>query len=289
MEAETGINALPENCIAKVLSLTSPLETCWLSLVASIFRLAAESDTVWERFLPSDYQDMISRATDSSRPVFASNKELYLHLSDHQLIIDSGSKSFSLDKRSGKKCFMLAARYLSIIGSDTPMCWRWTSLTESRFTEVGELVNERLLEIRGKISTQMLSPDTTYAAYLVYNWTTEAYGFETQSVESWVRVSGSERELRCFHLCPSGVQRRRKTRQMGFHDIRTMQRPQVLQQGCPKQRGDGWMEMELGKYLNKDREDGELEICLQEVKGGHMKSGLILQGIEIRPKNNIVN
>ncbi|XP_059628700.1 F-box protein PP2-B13-like [Cornus florida] len=292
----TDINALPENCIANVLSLTSPLETLGLSLVSSTFRSAAKSDPVWERFLPSDYQDIISRAFDSSQPVFTSKKELYRYLSTHHLIIDGGSKSFTLDKRSGKKCFMLAARCLTIIGSDTPMCWTWSSLTESRFTEVAELVNERLLEIRGKISTQLLSPDTTYAAYLVYNWTTEAYGFETHPVESWVRLSGSEGELRSFCLSANGRQTRStRTRtlpgRMVFNGSTTMRRPKVAVAGesndqYPKQRGDGWMEMELGKYLNKGGEDGELEICLQEVNGGHMKSGLILQGIEIRPKNN---
>ncbi|XP_059628702.1 putative F-box protein PP2-B12 [Cornus florida] len=267
----TDINALPENCIANVLSLTSPAETCRLSLVSSTFRSAAESDTVWERFIPSDYQDIIAVEESSSLPDFKTKKELFLHLSDHPYIIDDGTKSFSLDKWSGKKCFMLAARYLSIIWGDTPEYWTWISLPESRFTEVAELVDVCWLEIRGKISTQMLSPDTTYAAYLVFKWATRAIGFENQAGESWVRLSGGEGEKRSFYLDPRGLPRRRTRR--------------TCTDQYPKERGDRWLEIELGEYLNKSGEDGELEIHLQNLTS-HWKSGLIVQGIEIRPKNS---
>lgn len=92
-------NLLPEGCIANAVSLTSPRDACRLSLVASTFRWAAESDAVWERFLPSDYQDIIARSVNrddesSSQlpPAFARKKELYFHLSDHPLIIDGGTK-----------------------------------------------------------------------------------------------------------------------------------------------------------------------------------------------------
>ncbi|XP_059628698.1 F-box protein PP2-B11-like [Cornus florida] len=288
----TDINVLPENCIANFLSLTSPPETCRLSLVASTFRSAAESDSVWERFLPSDYQDMIARASEP--PVFASKKELYLSLSDHPLIIDDGTKSFSLDRRSGKKCFMLSARYLTIIWGDTPEYWRWISLpNESRFTEVAELLHVCWLEIHGKISTQMLSPDTTYAAYLVFKWAARVIGFrfEYKPAESWVRLSGSEGQSRSFHLDTNGRQRRERCvvpRRRVCHRniIRRRQEVDALRESgqYPKERGDGWLEMELGEYLNKSGEVGELEICLQEVKDGNWKSGLILQGIEIKPK-----
>ncbi|KAL6957434.1 hypothetical protein U1Q18_046802, partial [Sarracenia purpurea var. burkii] len=86
---------LPEDCIANVLSLTSPRDACRLSLVASTFRAAAESDVVWERFLPCDYKDIIARTVDPSpfSPLpFTSKKQLYLWLSDHPLIIDQGTK-----------------------------------------------------------------------------------------------------------------------------------------------------------------------------------------------------
>ncbi|KAA8538880.1 hypothetical protein F0562_025572 [Nyssa sinensis] len=294
---QLNLYELPEGCIANVLSLTSPRDACRLSLVASTFRSAAESDAVWGRFLPSDYHDILGRAVDSSQPlVFTSKKDLYFRLCDHPLIIDKGTKSFSLEKWSGKKCYMLAAKDLAIVWGDTPMYWRWTSQRESRFKEVAELINVCWLEICGKIATCLLSPDTTYAAYLVFKSLTGAYGFEYQPVEVSVRIKGGEGETQNVFLDPDGGQmhryqiipRRIGLFNRGFNMLRQQVTvPRDISNGqYPKQRGDGWMEIELGEYFNKggDGEDGELEMSLMEVKGGGWKSGLVVEGIEIRPK-----
>lgn len=81
---------LPEGCIANILSFTSPRDACVLSLVSSSFRSAAQSDVVWERFLPSDLHAMVSQ---SSKPLsYSSKKELYLHLCHNPLLIDGGQK-----------------------------------------------------------------------------------------------------------------------------------------------------------------------------------------------------
>ncbi|CAL5364853.1 unnamed protein product [Camellia sinensis] len=290
------IDLLPEGCIANVLSLTSPGDACRLSLVASLFRSAAESDGVWETFLPSDYMDIIGRAVDPTPSSPWSKKQLYLWLSDNSLIIDNGTKSFSLEKWSGKKCYMLAARDLSIVWGDTPQYWKWTSLSESRFSEVAELVSVCWLEIHGKIKTSMLSPNTTYAAYLVFKSTEEAYGFEYQPAEVTVGITGGESETQTVYLDPDtghrqqfqilprpgGMFNRIRTRMLGpFASISRQSDSRY-----PKARGDGWMEIQLGEYFNKDGEDGELEMSLREVRGGNWKSGLIVHGIDIRPKEN---
>uniref|UniRef100_A0A5B6Z146 Putative F-box protein PP2-B10-like n=1 Tax=Davidia involucrata TaxID=16924 RepID=A0A5B6Z146_DAVIN len=285
---------LPEGCIANVLSLTSPRDACRLSLVASSFRSAAESDAVWERFLPSDYHDILARARDSPPSVsFSSKKELYLGLCDQPLIIDKGTKSFWLEKWSGKKCYMLAARDLTIVWGDTPMYWRWISLPEcSTNGEVAELIRVCWLEIRGNISTRLLSLETSYAAYLVFRSSTGTYGFEYQPAEGWVGISGDEGETRTVYLDPEeggeqrhGYQHPIIPRRIGMFSNNIMLRqPRESSGQYPKMRGDGWMEIELGEYFSRGGEDGELGMSLMEVKGGDWKSGLIVQGIEIRPK-----
>lgn len=282
---------LPEGFIANTLSLTSPRDACRLSLVASIFRSASEWDAVWERFLPSDYQDIIAQAVDRdglARLRFSTKKELYMHICDHPILIDGGNKSFSLDKCSGKKCYMLAARDLSIVWGDTPRYWRWTSLPETRFTEVAELISVCWLEIHGKISTSKLSPYTAYAAYLVFKSTVGAYGFEYQAVEVSIGTTGDESETRTVYLDSEGVQNRRRLR-IGLSHHRGLARP--LEPGptkgdglYPKERPDGWLEIEIGEYVNKGENNGELVMSLTEVKRGNWKGGLIVQGIEIRPK-----
>ncbi len=49
------------------------------------------------------------------------------------------------------------------------------------------------------------------------------------------------------------------------------------------ERKDGWIEIGLGYFYN-DQGDEEVKMCLKEVKGEHLKGGLIVEGIEIRPK-----
>nr|AFK47300.1 unknown [Lotus japonicus] len=189
---------LPEGCIANILSLTSPLDVGRLALVSSAFRSAADSDAVWDRFLPDDFNSIISHssstaAADSSSS-FKSKKDLYLSLSHNPLIIGDGKKSFQLV--NGKKCYMLSARALSIVWGDTPRYWRWISLPEARFSEVAELVSVCWLEIRGWINTKMLSPETMYGAYLVFKPSGGAYGFEFQSVEVSVGFAGGNAQRR---------------------------------------------------------------------------------------------
>ncbi|ESR41782.1 hypothetical protein CICLE_v100122622mg, partial [Citrus x clementina] len=75
---------LPEGCIANVISLTTPRDACRLSSVSTVFKSAAESDAVWERFLPPDYPTLLSDAASSSSSSsslhFSSKKELYFSL-----------------------------------------------------------------------------------------------------------------------------------------------------------------------------------------------------------------
>nr|CAB3469588.1 unnamed protein product [Digitaria exilis] len=51
----------------------------------------------------------------------------------------------------------------------------------------------------------------------------------------------------------------------------------------PRERADGWKEVELGDFYIDEGQDGEICISLRETSATS-KSGLIVQGIEIRPK-----
>ena len=126
---------------------------------------------------------------------------------------------------------MLAARDLTIVWGDTPRYWTWTSLPDSRsvafyllylfqislnillqltakkritnrFSEVAELVEVCWLEIRGKISTRILSPNTTYAAFLVFKSTAGTHGFEYLPAEVAMGISGCEHKTQTAYLDP---------------------------------------------------------------------------------------
>ncbi|GKD12904.1 F-box domain, phloem protein 2-like protein, partial [Tanacetum coccineum] len=50
-----------------------------------------------------------------------------------------------------------------------------------------------------------------------------------------------------------------------------------------RERKDGWLEIELGEFYNDGSSEKEVKMSLREVDGVHLKGGLLVVGIEIRP------
>jgi hypothetical protein len=93
----TTVDVMPEECIATIISFTSPREACRDSLVSRIFASAAGSDLVWERFLPPDYQQIISESVSSGSSASSSlnnlsKKDLYFHLCDNPILLGNGNR-----------------------------------------------------------------------------------------------------------------------------------------------------------------------------------------------------
>ncbi|RWR96600.1 F-box protein PP2-B11 [Cinnamomum micranthum f. kanehirae] len=250
-------NNLPEDCISRILSFfTSPRDVCRSSAVCSIFRSASESDVVWEKFLPPDYPDILAGFVPPLH--FSSKKELFIRLCD-PIMIDDGKMSFSIDKMSCRKCYMLSARKLGIIWGADPRYWSWTSHPESRFHGVAELLQVCWLHIYGKIDAHILSPKTTYKVYLVIKFREDATGLN--HAETWVKLGSHESKKIAFlqEAVPAGVDGQ-----------------------VPQARSDGWMEIEMGEFFNDEGEDGDVEMTFKQTTDLHWKSGLIIQGMEIR-------
>ncbi|KAL1222719.1 F-box protein PP2-B10 [Cardamine amara subsp. amara] len=266
--SSSSFDSLPEDCISKIISFTSPRDACVVDSVSKTFKSAANSDIVWEKFLPLEYPSLIP----SSR-VFSSKKKLYFSLCDDPVLIDDGKKSFWLEKSSGKKCIMLSAMSLSIIWGDTPHYWKWIPSPESMFETVAELIDVCWFEIRGRTNIRFLSPRTRYSAYIVFKQVDEFYGFEDVAIEAAIGVVGQEpcRRFICFDEDMNGQFIRRDGGRMN-----TVK---------PKGRDDGWMEIELGEFFNEEglMNSDEIEMSALETKQLNWKSGLIIQGIEIRP------
>ncbi|XVE89610.1 hypothetical protein DITRI_Ditri20bG0009600 [Diplodiscus trichospermus] len=123
------LDLLPDDCFAHILSLTSPVDACQISIVSSTIWISANSDNVWENFLPSDYQDILSRLLHPL--VYSSKEELFFRLCNPHLI-DGGNKIFSLEKSSGKKRIVISARELNITWADNPLFWTWKPSPASR-------------------------------------------------------------------------------------------------------------------------------------------------------------
>ncbi|CAH8266514.1 unnamed protein product [Arabidopsis lyrata] len=255
-------DSLPEDCIANIISFTNPRDACVAATVSKTFESAVKSDIIWEKFLPAEYESLIPPSRS-----FSSKKELYFSLCNDPVLIDDDKKSVWLEKASGKRCLMISAMNLSIIWGDTPHYWQWIPIPESRFEKVAKLVDVCWFEIRGRTNARVLSPRTRYSAYIVFK-KVECYGFQNVAIEAAVGVVGQEPSRR--FICFDEAIRRYGGRRNFVK---------------PKEREDGWMEIELGEFfieggiMNSD----EIEMSALETKLLNWKCGLIIQGIEIRP------
>lgn len=81
-------NALPEGCISSILSLTSPWDVCRASGISRRFKAAADYDAVWEKFLPSDFPEIIARSVSPLN--YSTKKQLYFLLTDSHILLDDG-------------------------------------------------------------------------------------------------------------------------------------------------------------------------------------------------------
>jgi hypothetical protein len=105
-----------------------------------------------------------------------------------------------------------------------------------------------------------------------------AYGLDTLPSEVSVEV-GDFKSQRTVYLS----RRESKKQALECMDCVKARRSKVFQerQG-PRERGDGWIEIEMGHFYYDEGEE-EVRMCLKEVKGLHLKGGLIVEGIELRP------
>ncbi|KAL9239595.1 hypothetical protein vseg_013904 [Gypsophila vaccaria] len=281
---------LPEECIEHILSLTSPKDVLLsTALVSKQFLSVSSSDAVWAKLLPPDWEGIISRAsTVIPRDQIGFKKDLFIYLCRFPILLENNTTSFALDKWSGKTCYMLGARALSIIWGSSPEYWSWESIPGSRFPECAVLENVCWLDIRGKIHATLLSPSTEYAVYFVFKFKVDSVGgFERTPVK--VSIS----ELSEDGL-PMNSQHTPEIKQFFLKAQRSRPAPRVQRRGSgssptrelPVARSDEWMEIEMGRYRVGDKVDGQsavLEMALKEVEILHWKRGLIVHGIELRP------
>lgn len=323
---------LPEECVAHAIAMTTPGDACHSSAVSPAFRAAADSDAVWDRFLPRDYAAVLARADDHEDDAGGgreySKKELFTRLCSSPVLLDGGTMSFGLERRSGAKCWMLSARALNIVWGDDPACWNWTAnLPGSRFPEVAELVDVCWLEITGKLQLSLLTPKTTYAAYLVFAISDDSYGLECNigilppkatttiilpssgATNTHKPPTSTEHTICLQHLQgeeeAAAHRRRQEYVRWPRNKYYGMMRKKVTREAdhdikCPRRRAgddddddDGrWLEVELGEFVvgGEDEEEpllGVLEVCVKEVECRRWKRGLIVQGIDIRPKHTL--
>lgn len=84
-----NLDFLPQDCFAHILSFTSAREACRLSTVSETMHSMADSDAVWEKFLPFDHEEVLMKL--DSPVLYCTKKELYFKLCCPHLV-DGGKK-----------------------------------------------------------------------------------------------------------------------------------------------------------------------------------------------------
>ncbi|KAL1294058.1 hypothetical protein HN51_054749 [Arachis hypogaea] len=266
----TNFDSLPEECVSTILSFTSPPDACRFSMVSTSLRSASDSDMLWLTFLPSDYRSIVSRSMTPLAVDLSSRKNLFYALC-RPLLLDGGNTSFKLDKFSGKKSYILSARELSIEWGTDPMYWSWRPMAESRFKEVAELRTVSWLEIEGKINTKNLTQNTLYGAYLIMRVSHRGYGLDSVPCEVTIIVANRVIKSGKAYLWHKDEKKGIKENSLDGVPV-------------PSRREDdnGWMEIEIGEFFSCER-DEEVKMSVMDI-GYHLKGGLIIEGIEVRPK-----
>ncbi|KMZ73225.1 hypothetical protein ZOSMA_150G00280 [Zostera marina] len=288
--SDVPFSSLPENCIACILSFTSPRDTCRLATLSSRFRSAAESDQVWTKFLSSDYQDVLSRI-DASDPVHLSSKrEIFFGLNDH-ILIDGGKKSIAIDKTTGKICLMISAKEVDfsqhLILLDEYPSWDYHTLDESRFTDVviHKICRDMSLCLHAELKTNQLSDNTTYVVYLVYKLKVHDFDDDEPVVGDAMMIDISlgddDDDEDTVSESLSSLFSKKALDQAGKHF--SEEAIQTSYYFPNVREGRRWMEVVLGEFDNNN-DFGNEKVFVKCYWFDCVKLDFVIEGIEFRPK-----
>lgn len=284
-------DSLPEDCISRIFLLTSPRDMCCFATSSRRCQSLADSDSVWAQFLPSNYQDILSRAVT---PVhFSSKKDLFFRLCV-PILVDDEKHSFVVDKSSGKLNFMFSARSLEKIHMRPPfdVFPDYLALPESRFPDVYQLKVctgfEHFIGLNAELTSVELSQKTTYVVYLVYKLNYADLSYFLSSIPTTDVYHEKHEELlykqpfrASFHSDSCLISKEELHSKLP-HDVVLP----TVDYFANQREGSGgeWMEVALGEIFN-DGADGKEKIVVDFswLDCGGLDS-IIIQGIEFRVK-----
>ncbi|GJW36799.1 phloem protein 2-like protein, partial [Tanacetum coccineum] len=209
----------------------------------------------------SDIQEIITR---SQYDVPTMTKQELDKLLSTGVLIDNGEKVFFLSKVNCKKGHMLSAKAVINKSPDAKFT-KCPSSTMFRFEDVVELQRHQAFSIKCDIETKMLSPDTAYACYLVFQLPENSEGLKCP-VKTRDLLNKNNKESTIIYLkAPGPIDLYRDKR-------------------IPENREDGWMEVRVWKFVyNNEIKDNCIPMELKLSCLGGTMSGLIICGVEFRP------
>ncbi|XP_042500832.1 lectin-like isoform X1 [Macadamia integrifolia] len=210
-----------------------------------------EKGGLW-RSLPHNCRAIIERSESPYQEV-QTEKQLYDRLCSG-VLLDQKRKKYWIDPKTSYNCFMLFPRDLSITWVEDTRCWEWPLFQESSnlLLKIAELKRVLRLEVRGKVETSNLSPGVMYEIAFLVMFKARAHGWDVPVTFELILPDGKKQEHKQSLLSyPEGE----------------------------------WVELLVGEFRTCQDMDGDLEFSLLEIEESNVKSGLVIKGVIIRPKN----
>ncbi|GJU83565.1 kinase-like domain, phloem protein 2-like protein [Tanacetum coccineum] len=232
----------------------------------------SESDTYWEQKFLNDYEEILNLSKDSM--MWTTKKELYSILR-RGFLIDNGQQWFAVDKH-GRKCLMLSAKASCVIDEKNSAC---ESPHETRFEEVLAVTSSDEFKIKGEIRSELVSPETNYACYLVYKLPQDQSTFEAPLYVC--KIYGFDHHLKwyIYLVIPPDTPVIGPKVDENIHKL--LNRPKL--NAVPQQRSNGWMEVQLWEFqTGTTTKTVPIHLRLKHT-GEKNLMGLMVQGIELRP------
>ncbi|PWA59527.1 mitogen-activated protein (MAP) kinase 10, Phloem protein 2-like protein [Artemisia annua] len=184
---------------------------------------------------------------------------------------DTPQEWFTVDKHA-KKCLILSARATRVIDDKNSAC----ESSESRFGDVLVISPGYKFEIKREVKSSVISPETSYAAYLVFKLPQDQSTFEAPILVKDENAP-NRRYSFIYLLSPPG------TPVIGPKFDENTYNPLNRYKGdaIPQQRTDGWMEVKVWEFQTTT-ESVPMRLNFEHIGRKNFK-GLRVKGIELRP------
>ncbi|XP_044473672.1 F-box protein PP2-A15-like isoform X2 [Mangifera indica] len=267
-----GLGDIPESCVACVFLYLTPPEICNLARLNRAFRGAASSDSVWEKKLPPNYQDLLY-FMPSERYQHLSKKDIFALLS-RPVLFDDGNKEVWIDRVTGRVCMSISAQAMAITGIEDRRYWNWISTEESRFHVVAYLQQIWWFEVDG-VAKFHFPPDVYTVSFRLHlgrfskrlGWRVcnfeNTHGWDIKPVR--LELSTSDGQQASCECCLDETEQGDAN---GNH-----------KRGC-------WIDYKVGEFIVTNSETAtEVRFSVKQIDCTHSKGGLCVDSVFIIPSH----
>ncbi|GLT25798.1 hypothetical protein SLA2020_009050 [Shorea laevis] len=267
-----GLGDIPESCVACVFMYLTPPEICNLARLNRAFRGAASSDSVWEKKLPPNYQDLLDLLPPERYQNF-SKKDIFALLS-RPVPFEDGNKVVWLDRVTGRVCMGISAKGMLITGIEDRRYWSWIPTEESRFNIVAYLQQIWWFEVDGVVKFPFPADVYTLSFRLHLGRFSKRLG---RRVCNFEHTHGWDIKPVRFELTTADCQQ--ASSECCLDDTEQDDVNGNHKRGC-------WIEYKVGEFIVTDSQPAtEVRFSMKQIDCTHSKGGLCVDSVFIIPSD----